>query len=134
MDSPKTLQDASLYFSDFERCRQFLVDLRWPDGTVACPTCDSEHVTYLPSVRRWKCYGKHPRLQFSLKTGTIFEDSPLGFDKWLCAMWLIVNCKNGISSSEIARDIGITQKSAWFMAHRIRLALQAGSFDELAVS
>ena len=132
MDSPKTLQDAILYFADFEYCRQFLMDLRWPDGTVICPTCGSERVTYLPSVKRWKCYEKHTRSQFSLKTGTIFEDSPLGLDKWLCAMWLIVNCKNGISSCEIARDIGITQKSAWFMAHRIRLALQAGSFDKLS--
>ena len=132
MDSPKTLQKAIIYFSDFERCRLFLMDLRWPDGTVACPTCGSERVTYLPSVRRWKCYEKHPRPQFSLKTGTIFEDSPIGLDKWLCAMWLVVNCKNGVSSCEIARDIGITQKSAWFMAHRIGAALQAGSFDKLS--
>ena len=132
MDTPQTLQSAIVYFSDFERCRQFLMELRWPDGTVACPTCGSERVTYLAKVRRWKCYEKHSVPQFSLKTGTIFEDSPLGLDKWLCAMWLIVNCKNGISSCEIARDIGITQKSAWFMAHRIRLALHAGSFDKLS--
>lgn len=132
MDSPKTLQAAILYFADFERCRQFLMDLRWPDGTVACPTCGSERVIYMSSVRRWKCYEKHAVPQFSLKTGTIFEDSPLGLDKWLAAMWLIVNCKNGISSCEIARDIGVTQKSAWFMAHRIRLALHAGSFDKLS--
>ena len=108
------------------------MDLRWPDGTVVCPNCGSERVTYLPSVKRWKCYEKHPRPQFSLKTGTVFEDSPLGLDKWLCAMWLIVNAKNGISSCEIARSIGITQKSAWFMAHRIRAALQVGSFDKLS--
>ena len=132
MDSPKTLQAAILYFSDFERCRQFLMDLRWPDGTVICPTCGSARVIYMPSVRRWKCYEKHVIPQFSLKTGTIFQDSPLGLDKWLAAMWLIVNCKNGISSCEIARDIGIPQKSAWFMAHRIRLALHAGSFDKLS--
>ena len=129
---PKTLQEAILYFADFEHCRQFLTDLRWPDGEVACPTCGSVRVTYLSSVKRWKCYEKHPRPQFSLKTGTVFEDSPLGLDKWLCAMWLIVNAKNGISSCEIARSIGITQKSAWFMAHRIRAALQAGSFDKLS--
>ena len=132
MDSPKTLQAAILYFADFERCRQFLMDLRWPDGTIVCPTCGSERVSYLTNVRRWKCYEKHRRPQFSLKTGTIFEDSPLGLDKWLAAMWLIVNCKNGISSTEIARDLGITQKSAWFMAHRIRLALHHGSFDKLS--
>ena len=132
MKLPKSLQDAILYFSDFEHCRQFLTELRWPDGTVTCPTCESAKVTYLPSVRRWKCYGKHPKPQFSLKTGTIFEDSALGLDKWLVALWLIVNCKNGISSTEIARDLSITQKSAWFMAHRLRFALHHGSFDKLS--
>lgn len=132
MKSPKTLQDAILYFADYERCRQFLIDLRWPDGKVTCPQCGSDHVVYLATVRRWKCYGKHPSPQFTLKTGTIFEDSPLGLDKWLVALWLIVNCKNGISSMEIARDLGITQKSAWFMAHRLRLALHHGSFDKLS--
>jgi len=128
---PKTLQQAILYFADFNNCRQFLMDLRWPDGKVACPACGSEHVVWLASVRRWKCYGKHPKPQFSLKTGTIFEDSPLGLDKWLAALWLLVNCKNGVSSCEIARDLGITQKSAWFMAHRLRFALHHGSFDKL---
>ena len=132
MDSPKTLQAAILYFADFDRCREFLMNLRWPDGKVACPTCGSKHVVYLASVRRWKCYAKHPVPQFSLKTGTIFEDSPLGLDKWLAALWLLVNCKNGISSCEIARAIGITQKSAWFMAHRLRLALHHGSLDKLS--
>jgi transposase-like protein len=131
MDAPKTLQQAIVYFSDYERCHQFLVSLRWPDGTVACPTCGSERVIYMPSVRRWKCYSKHPRPQFTLKTGTIFEDSPLGLDKWLAALWLLVNAKNGISSCEIARSIGITQKSAWFMAHRLRFALHHGSFDKM---
>ncbi len=132
MDSPKTLQAAILYFADFDRCREFLMDLRWPDGKVACPTCGSERVIWLASVRRWKCYEKHSVPQFSLKTGTIFEDSPLGLDKWLAALWLLVNCKNGISSCEIARGIGITQKSAWFMAHRLRFALHHGSFDKLS--
>ena len=127
MDSPKTLQAAILYFADVDRCREFLMDLRWPDGNVTCPTCGSERVIYMPSVRRWKCYAKHAGPQFSLKTGTIFEDSPLGLDKWLAALWLLVNCKNGISSCEIARAIGITQKSAWFMAHRLRFALRAVS-------
>ena len=132
MKSPKSLQDAILYFADYDRCRQFLMELRWPDGVVRCPVCDADKVTYLASVRRWKCYGKHPKPQFSLKTGTIFEDSPLGLDKWLAALWLIVNCKNGISSTEIGRDLGITQKSAWFMAHRLRFALHHGSFDKLS--
>src|SRR5712692_7199832 len=130
MDSPKTLQAAIVYFADFDHCRQFLMDLRWPDGKVTCPTCGSERVVWMASVRRWKCYEKHPIPQFSLKTGTIFEDSPLGLDKWLAALWLLVNCKNGVSSCEIARDIGITQKSAWFMAHRLRFALHHGSFDK----
>ena len=131
MKSPKTLQAAILYFADYERCRQFLMELRWPDGTVTCPQCGSSHVVYLEKARVWKCYAKHPKAKFTLKTGTVFEDSPLGLDKWLAALWLIVNCKNGVSSCEIARDLGITQKSAWFMAHRLRLALHYGSFDKL---
>src|SRR5688572_12719609 len=132
MDAPTTLQKAIIYFSDPKRCNDFMVSIRWADGKVRCPICDSTHVTYLESVNRWKCYGKHPKVQFSLKVGTIFEDSPLGLDKWLVAVWLIVNCKNGISSTEIARDLGVTQKSAWHMMHRIRLALQAGSFGKLS--
>jgi transposase-like protein len=131
MDSPRTLQQAILYFADYDRCREFLMDLRWPDGKVRCPQCDSDHVVYLEKARVWKCYGKHSRPKFSLKTGTIFEDSPLGLDKWLAALWLLVNAKNGVSSCEIARSIGITQKSAWFMAHRLRFALHHGSFDKL---
>jgi transposase-like protein len=131
MDSPRTLQQAILYFADYDRCRDFLMDLRWPDGRVACPKCGSEHVVYLSKARAWKCYGKHSAPKFTLKTGTIFEDSPLGLDKWLAALWLLVNAKNGISSCEIARAIGITQKSAWFMAHRLRFALHHGSFDKL---
>ena len=131
MDSPKTFQEAILYFADYDRCREFLTDLRWPDGRVACPKCGSQHVVYLSKARAWKCYGKHSAPKFTLKTGTIFEDSPLGLDKWLAALWLLVNGKNGISSCEIARSIGITQKSAWFMAHRLRFALHHGSFDKL---
>ncbi len=131
MDSPRTLQQAILYFADFDRCREFLIDLRWPDGKVACPKCGSTHVVYLEKARAWKCYAKHSAPKFTLKTGTIFEDSPLGLDKWLAALWLLVNAKNGISSCEIARAIGITQKSAWFMAHRLRFALHVGSFDKL---
>ena len=101
-----------------------MVELRWPDGIVKCPHCGSAKVTYLAKARVWKCYGGHKKPTFSLKTGTIFEDSPLGLDKWLAALWLVVNCKNGISSCEVARDLWVTQKSAWFMMHRIRLALQ----------
>ncbi len=130
--APKTLQEAVLYFADYENCKNFLVSLRWADGTVRCPQCGSEKVTYLQNARLWKCYGDHERTKFSLKTGTIMEDSPISVDKWLTAMWLIVNCKNGISSCEIAKDIGITQKSAWFLDHRIRMALHSGSFEKLS--
>jgi transposase-like protein len=132
MDAPRTLLEAVKYFADKTRCNEFVIAVRWADGKVRCPHCGSDHVTYMTSVDRFKCYGKHPRPQFSLKVGTIFEDSPLGLDKWLPAVWLLVNCKNGISSYEVARDLGITQKSAWFMLHRIRLALQAGHFGKLA--
>src|SRR5438876_3838163 len=133
MESPSTLQEAIVYFADAENCNSFLTGLRWADGKVRCPHCDSDHhVTYLASVNRYKCYGKHPKAQFSLKVGTIFEDSPIGLDKWLCAMWLIVNCKNGISSCEMARDLDISQKSAWFLDHRIRFALYSGSFEKLS--
>jgi transposase-like protein len=132
MESPRTLQAAILYFQDYENCRQFMMELRWPDGVVRCPHCGSEKVTYLEKARIWKCYGKHDKPRFSLKTGTIFEDSPISLDKWLAAVWLLVNCKNGISSYEIGRDLGVTQKSTWFMMHRIRFALHTGSFAKLA--
>ncbi len=108
-----------------------MVEVRWPDGKITCPTCGSEKVSYLAKQRRWKCYGKHSRPQFSAKVGTIFEASPLGLDKWMMAMWLIANCKNGISSCEVARDLGITQKSAWHMLQRIRLAMRVGSFEKM---
>jgi transposase-like protein len=129
---PKTLQEAIVYFSDLDNCQRFIIDLRWADGKIRCPYCGSEKVTYLANARLWKCYEKHAKAKFSLKVGTIMEDSALPVDKWLTAMWLIVNCKNGISSCEIARDLGITQKSAWHMAHRIRFALHHGSFEKLS--
>src|SRR5438105_976023 len=125
---PETLIQAIRYFSDPDVCLSFLVSLRWPDGVVTCPQCGSRAVTFLSNQRRWKCYTKHPRQQFSIKVGTIFEDSPIPLDKWLPALWMLVNDKNGISSYEVARALGVTQKTAWFMMHRIRLALQTGSF------
>ena len=131
MESPKTLQQAIQFFADFENCRQFMVAVRWPDGKVCCPQCGSQKVTYLKNARVYRCYEKHPLQKFSLKIGTVFEDSPIPLEKWLPAVWLLVNCKNGISSYEIARDLGITQKSAWFMMHRVRLAVQSGSFRKL---
>ncbi len=131
MKTPKTLQEAIQYFSDPDKCQEYMVAVRWPDGKVTCPTCGSEKVVYLANQRRWKCYGKHPRPQFSVKVGTIFEDSSLGLDKWMMAIWQIANCKNGISSLELSRNIGITQKSAWHMLQRIRLAMRVGSFEKL---
>jgi transposase-like protein len=131
-DMPRTLQEAILYFAAPEDCNKFLADLRWADGKPRCPQCGSDRVAYLTTQNRYKCYGKHSKAQFFLKVGTIFEDSPIGLDKWFCALWLIVNCKNGISSCEVARDLGITQKSAWFLDHRIRFALHLGSFRQHA--
>ncbi|HKA01093.1 MAG TPA: IS1595 family transposase, partial [Candidatus Solibacter sp.] len=127
-----TLQTAIIYFSNYDNCRKFMVALRWgTEGKVKCPTCGSEKVTYLAKARQWKCYSKHPRPKFTLKTGTVFEDSPIGLEKWLPVMWMLVNCKNGISSWEIHRAMGVTQKTAWFMLQRGRLALQDLSSNKL---
>lgn len=123
MDTPKTLLDAIQHFSDSENCRKFMIAVRWADGIVRCPHCDSQKVTYLAKARVYQCYGKHPKSKFSLKVGTIFEDSPIPLEKWLPAFWLLSNCKNGISSYELARDLAVTQKSAWFMLHRIRTVM-----------
>jgi hypothetical protein len=125
--TPKTLLDAVRYFSDPDVCLQMMVKVRWPNG-VTCPTCGSDKVSFLVNQRRWQCSTKHPKRQFSAKVGTIFEDSPIGLDKWLPVVWLLTNCKNGISSYEVARDLGVTQKTGWFMLQRVRLAMQAGSF------
>ncbi len=108
-----------------------MIAVRWPDGKVRCPQCGADKVTYLENARLYRCYGAHPRQKFSLKVGTIFEDSPIALEKWLPAVWLLMNCKNGVSSYEIHRALGVTQKSAWFMLHRIRLATQSGSFVKL---
>jgi transposase-like protein len=128
---PKTLQEAIKYFSDKETCTTFMAQLRWPDG-VTCPNCKGKAVSYLSTRHMWKCKNKECTKQFSVKVGTIMEDSPIGLDKWLAAIWLIANAKNGISSYEIHRGIGITQKSAWFVLHRIRLAMQTGTFEKLS--
>jgi transposase-like protein len=121
--APKTLREAILFFADYSNCRKAVESIRWPNGVVACPTCGSERVTWLETQRRYKCYAKHPRAQFSLKVGTLFEDSAIGLEKWLPALWLLTNCKNGISSYELARALGVTQKTAWFMLSRLRFAL-----------
>jgi transposase-like protein len=124
-----TLQEAIVYFSNPTNCREYVAARRWPNG-VTCPRCGSEKVKFLEKYNRWQCGSRHKNRQFTAKTGTIFEDSPLGLDKWLAAMWQVVNCKNGVSSYEVHRAIGVTQKTAWFMDHRIRLALQTGSLDK----
>ena len=139
---PETLTGAIRYFGDEEKCHDFLMAMRWPDG-IRCPLCDSDKIGKLVVTftkdrkgniretprRIWNC--KNCRKQFTVKAGTIFEDSPLSLDKWLPATWLIVNAKNGTSSCELARSIGTTQKTAWFMLHRIRLAMQEGSFEKM---
>jgi transposase-like protein len=129
---PATLQEAIRYFSDDLTCIQIVASRRWSDGVSICPKCDGKNNTFMESRKVWQCKNKECKKQFSVKIGTIFEDSPIGLDKWLTAMWLIANAKNGISSYEIHRAIGITQKSAWFMLHRIRLAMQNGSLDKLS--
>jgi transposase-like protein len=129
-NKPKTLLEAVTYFSDLDVATKHVAKTRWPDGPV-CPKCgvlDKNHY-YLKSRRLWKC--RACKKQFSVKVGTIFEDSPIGLDKWLPAMWIIANAKNGVSSCEIHRSIGVTQKTAWFMLHRIRLAMQRGSIEKL---
>src|ERR1700676_5689678 len=125
---PKTLQQAIRHFSNEQTCIDTIASLRWPNGPV-CPKCGEKEHYYLASQLRWKC--KECYKQFSVKVGTIFEDSPISLDKWLTALWLLVNCKNGVSSYEVGRDLGITQKSAWFVLHRLRLALQFGSMEKL---
>jgi transposase-like protein len=124
METPQTLQAAIEFFADEDRCHQYLIQMRWPDGKVCCPTCFAENPRWLAKQRRFQCKNRHPKNQFSVKVGTIFEDSPIALKSWLLAVWQISNCKNGISSYELARAIGVTQKTAWFMNHRIRLAMQ----------
>jgi transposase-like protein len=134
MEAPKTLQQAIQWFTETENCRKFMVQVRWPDGAVKCPTCGATKLTWLAKAKVYRCYENHPKQKFSLKVGTVFEDSPIGLDKWLPAVWLLVNAKNGISSYELHRALGVTQKTAWFMLHRIRLAMQAKSFEKMGGS
>jgi transposase-like protein len=124
--APKTLQEAIVYFSDPQRAFDFAVKLRWPNGKVVCPRCGKAKHSFIKTRRIWFCY--ECKKQFTLKLGTVFEDSPLGLDKWMAGFWMLVNCKNGISSMEIHRALGITQKAAWFMLQRLRLAVQDDFF------
>lgn len=128
--SPRTLMEAVRYFADPEVALKHMVELRWPNG-VACPHCGRTDVRFIATRRVWECKEKHPKRQFSAKVGTIFEDSALPLDKWFVAIWLEANCKNGVSSYQLARALGITQKSAWHMGHRIRLAMKVGSFEKM---
>jgi hypothetical protein len=121
---PTTLQEAIIYFKNPDNCLQYLSVRRWPDGVIVCPRCGSAKVCFLASRRVWECGVKHERRQFSIKVGTIMEDSALGLDKWLPTMWMIGNDRNGISSWELHRAVGVTQKTAWFLLHRIRTAMQ----------
>src|SRR6202023_394854 len=127
--SPASLLEAVTFFAYPDTSLAFVARLRWPDGVVKCPRCEAAEPFFLSTRRIWKC--RACKKQFSAKVGTIFEDSPIALEKWLPAMWFVVNCKNGISSYELARALGVTQKTAWFMAHRIRLAVQTGTFGKL---
>src|SRR6266550_166796 len=120
---PKPLANAIIYFANPDNSIDYLALRRWPNG-VSCPTCVCQDVAFVPSRRLWQCKSRHPKAQFSIKTGTILEDSPLGLEKWLPVMWMVANCKNGVSSWEIHRSLGVSQKAAWFMLHRIRLGMQ----------
>ncbi len=127
-DNPQTLREAMVYFADPDTCIEFIKQMRWPDGVV-CPCCESKRISFLSTRRMWKCLDC--KKQFSAKVGTIFEDSAIGFNKWLPAMWLIASAKNGISSYELHRAIGVCQKTAWFMLHRIRLAMNNGTIEKM---
>jgi transposase-like protein len=129
--TPQTLIEAIRRFSDLDVCHQYMTSLRWPDGKVTCPACGRQEIGNIASRRMFQCKAIDCRKQFSVKVGTIMEDSPIGLDKWLTAIWLITNAKNGISSWELHRALGITQKSAWFLLHRVRLAMQQGTFHKL---
>src|ERR1700689_4555124 len=130
MDSPKTLQEAIQIFSDYDKCRELITFLPWPEGKVRCPRCGSDKVGYLEKARVYVCYAGHKKAKFSLKVGTVFEDSPIALEKWLPCVWLLVNAKNGVSSWELHRALGVTQKTAWFMLHRVRAALKTGGFGQ----
>src|SRR6185437_14680094 len=123
---PTTLLEAIRFFSDPDVCVKYFAEARWPEGPI-CPRCEGKDHYYLASRRLWKC--KNCAKQFSVKVGTIFEESPIGLDKWLPAIWMLTNDKNGISSWELHRGLGVTQKTAWFMLQRIRLAMQTGTFE-----
>ena len=132
MDTPKTLQEAIVFFGDPQRAFDAAVHFRWPGGNVTCPRCGKAKHSFIKTRRIWFCYGC--KKQFTVKVGTIFEDSPLGLDKWMVALWMLANCKNGISSYELGKALGIRQNSAWFMLHRIREAMKDESKSKIGGS
>jgi transposase-like protein len=131
MAEPKTLLEAVRHFTNLDVCNQYMIDLKWPDGRIVCPECGCDRIGNIASRRMLQCKAPECRKQFSAKVGTIFEGSPLGLDKWFVAVWSIANAKNGVSSHELARALGITQKSAWFVLHRIRMAMETPTHRKL---
>ncbi|HUE79449.1 MAG TPA: IS1595 family transposase [Sphingomicrobium sp.] len=130
-NEPRTLIEAVRYFGDPDVSLKHMIELRWPNG-VQCPNCGRKDVNFIATRRLWECKGTHARKQFSAKVGTIFEDSAVSLDKWFVAIWQVANCKNGISSYELGRSIGVTQKTAWHMNHRIRLAMKLGTIEKMS--
>jgi hypothetical protein len=124
---PKSLEEAIIYFADEDNAFEYAVARRWPDG-VLCVYCDSPDVAFIATRKKWRC--RPCNVQFSVRVGTIYEDSPIRLGKWFTAIWMLINCKNGVSSYEIARALDVTQKTAWFLLHRIRAAIKAKSFNK----
>ena len=127
MHIPETLVGAVRYFADLDVCHAYMRRIKWPDGKITCPACGSDRIGQITTRKMLRCKGC--RKQFSYRVGTIFSDSPLGLDKWFVAVWCSANCK--ISSHSLGRAIGVTQKTAWFLAHRIREAMKTGTFRKL---
>jgi transposase-like protein len=128
---PETLHEAIKYFADENRAFEYMKSVRWPDGKISCPRCGCEEVSFISTRKLWTCSKCKTQKQFTIRVGTVLQDSAIKFDKWICAFWLIANAKNGISSYEIGRALGVTQKTGWFMLQRIRLAMQSGTLEKL---
>jgi transposase-like protein len=127
-NEPQTLQEAIKHFANPDNCIAYIAARRWHKGIPACPNCGSEKVSYSEKRRTWTCGSHHAKREFSIKVGTIFEDSAVPLEKWMTAIWMLTNCKNGVSSYEIGRAVGVTQRTAWFMLHRVRAILQDPTF------
>lgn len=127
MENPLKLSEAIQHFAVPENCHAFLMSVRWKDGLVGCPHCGSKKVTYLAKARLWKCHTSHPKQKFSPKTGTVFEHSILGLSKLLIAVWVMVNCKQKVSSYQLSAILEISQKSAWRLMNCIHSVMQVAS-------